>query len=138
MHAKVIDMTEEAIENDSANAATWIDPDTGLEWQCDSPGPMNWHDAQSYAQTLSINGKDDWRLPTASKLETLLDRTILLDRTVYRPVMKENIPFRDNLSYWSSTTFGSNKNNAWIVMFDGAYVLSYYKTNAYHVRCVQG
>jgi formylglycine-generating enzyme required for sulfatase activity len=93
---------------------------------------MNWHDAQSYAQTLSISGKDDWRLPTASELETLLDRT------VYRPVMREEIPFRDNLSYWSSTTFGSNKNNAWIVMFDGAYVLSYYKTNKYHVRCVRG
>ncbi|MFC1578751.1 DUF1566 domain-containing protein [Thermodesulfobacteriota bacterium] len=46
--------------------------------------------------------------------------------------------FQDTLSYWSSTTFGPNKNNAWIVMFDGAYVLSYYKTNKYHIRCVRG
>ena len=138
MDAKVIDMTDGAIENDLANAATWIDPDTGLEWQCESPGRMNWHDAQSYAQSLTINGKRDWRLPAAKELETLLDRTILLDRTAYRPVMREEIPFRDNLSYWSSTTFGSNKNNAWIVMFDGAYVLSYYKSNGYHVRCVRG
>jgi len=137
MDAKVIDMTDGAIENDLANAATWIDPDTGLEWQCESPGRMNWHDAQSYAQFLSLNGKGDWRLPTASELETLLDRTILLDRTTYRPVMRHEIPFRDNLSYWSSTTFGPNKNNAWIVMFDGAYVLSYYKTNEYYVRCVR-
>ncbi|MCP4625837.1 MAG: DUF1566 domain-containing protein [bacterium] len=131
MHAKVIDMTDGAFENDSANAATWMDPETGLEWQCESPGRMNWHDAHSYAQSLSINGKDGWRLPTARKLETLLDRT------VYRPVMREEIPFRDSLSYWSSTTFGPNKNNAWIVMFDGAYVLSYYKTNEYHARCVR-
>jgi hypothetical protein len=99
---------------------------------------MNWFAAQSYAQYLSINGKNDWRLPTASELETLMDRTILLDQTVYRPEMREEIPFRDNLSYWSSTTFGPNKNNAWIVMFDGAYVLSYYKTNEYYVRCVRG
>lgn len=118
--------------------ATWIDPLTGLEWQCDSPGRMSWHAAQSYARSLSITGKKDWRLPTARELETLLDRTILMDRTIYRPVMREDIPFRDSLSYWSSTTFGPDKNNAWIVMFDGAYVLSYYKTNEYHVRCVRG
>jgi hypothetical protein len=131
-------MMDGPMNKQNVGAAIWIDPGTGLEWQCDSPGRMNWHDAVSYAQTLSINGKDDWRLPTASELETLLDRTILLDQTVYRPAMREEIPFRDNLSYWSSTTFGSNKNNAWIVMFDGAYVLSYYKSNEYHVRCVRG
>ena len=44
----------------------------------------------------------------------------------------------DTLSYWSSTTFAEHTKNAWIVMFDGAYVLSYYKTNHYHVRCVRG
>ena len=35
-------------------------------------------------------------------------------------------------------TFGSHGSNAWIAMFDGAYVLSSYKTNAYHVRCLRG
>ena len=130
-------MPAKEIEQQRVQTATWIDPDTGLEWQCESPGRMNWHEAQSYAQSLSINRKRDWRLPAAKELETLLDRTILLDRTVYRPVMREEIPFRDILSYWSSTTFGPNKNNAWIVMFDGAYVLSYYKSNEYHVRCVR-
>ena len=131
-------MSVGAIEKQKVEALTWLDPDTGLEWQCESPGRMNWHDAQSYAQSLSINGKKDWRLPTARELETLLDRTILLDRTAYRPAMREEIPFRNNLSYWSSTTFGPDKNNAWIVMFDGAYVLSYYKTNEYYVRCIRG
>jgi len=126
------------VEQHIVQEATWFDPQTNLEWQCESPGRMNWHAAQSYARSLSVNGKNDWRLPTARELETLLDRTILLDRSMYRPVMRAEIPFRDNLSYWSSTTFGSNKKNAWIVMFDGAYVLSYYKTNEYHVRCVRG
>ena len=125
-------MPVKEIEQQKVQTATWIDPDTGLEWQCEPPGRMNWHDAQSYAQSLTINGKRDWRLPAASELETLLDRAI------YRPVMREEIPFRDNLSYLSSTTFGPDRNNAWIVMFDGAYVLSYYKTNEYHVRCVRG
>jgi hypothetical protein len=134
----MLDMSVGKVEQQKLQATTWIDPDTGLEWQCESPGRMNWHDAQSYAHSLTINGKKDWRLPTARELETLLDRSILLDRTIYRPVMRQEIPFQDNLSYWSSTTFGPHKNNAWIVMFDGAYVLSYYKTNEYHVRCVRG
>ena len=34
-------------------------------------------------------------------------------------------------------TFEKDTKNAWIVMFDGAYVLSYPKTNEYWVRCVR-
>lgn len=111
---------------------TWIDPKTALEWQCESPGEMTWQEAQDYARALSLGGQRDWRLPSARELETLLDRSR------YRPVMREEIPFRDALSYWSSTTFGEDTQNAWIVMFDGAYVLSYYKSNCYYVRCVRG
>ncbi len=110
----------------------WTDPVTGLEWQCESPGRMSWHQAQSYARSLTLAGRSDWRLPSVRELESLLDRT------QYRPEMRPEIPFRDTRSYWSSTTFGSHRSNAWIVMFDGAYVLSYYKTNAYHVRCLRG
>lgn len=93
---------------------------------------MTWYEAQEYASKLSLDGKEDWRLPSARELETLLDRSR------YRPVMRPEVLFRDDLSYWSSTTFSENTNNAWIVMFEGAYILSYYKSNAYHVRCVRG
>jgi len=120
----------------SQNPPTWKDPETGLEWQCESPGKMTWYEAQEYAASLSLDGKDDWRLPTLAELESLLDRTKA--RSDGRPFMREEIPFRDNLSYWSSTTFEHRTINAWIVMFDGAYVLSYYKSNSYHVRCVRG
>ena len=115
---------------------TWLDPKTGLEWQCESAGEMSWSEAMEYAQSLSLNDKEDWRLPTALELETLLDRSALHDSL--RPVMREEVPFRDALSYWSSTTFAEHTNSAWIVMFDGGYVLSYYKSNRYHVRCVRG
>ncbi len=116
-------------------ALTWIDPQTGLEWQMHSPGAMTWFQAQDYARSLALDGKCDWRLPTASELETLLDRKVLYERI--RPVMREEVPFRDTLSYWSSTTFAPNTYSAWIVMFDGAYILSYYKSNSYNVRCVR-
>lgn len=117
---------------DAMGTSTWHDPKTGLHWQCDSPGEMSWHAACQYARALDLDGKTDWRLPTVKELESLLDRRY------YRPVMRAEVPFRDELNYWSQTTFGPDKKNAWIVMFDGAYVLSYYKTNAYRVRCVRG
>ena len=114
---------------------TWKDPETGLEWQYESPGEMTWGDAMEYAKSLSLDGKNDWRLPTAAELETLLDRSILYNEL--RARMRKEVPFRDTLSYWSSTTFAPNTYSAWIVMFDGAYVLSYYKSNTYNVRCVR-
>ncbi len=128
--------TEEDGTAGNRKPLTWKDPKTGLEWQVQSPGEMSWHEAQEYARSLSLDGKKDWRLPTAAELDTLLDRKTLFDKI--RPDMREEVPFRDALSYWSCTTFAENTNNAWIVMFDGGYVLSYYKTNSYCVRCVRG
>lgn len=118
------------------NLPTWKDPKTKLEWQSESPGKMNWYDAQEYARSLVLTGYSDWRLPMAVELESLLDRMKV--RSDGRPTMRKDVPFWDEMSYWSSTTFADDTNNAWIVMFDGAYVLSYYKDNLYHVRCVRG
>ena len=125
-----------AIEPRTKKTLTWKDPKTGLEWQCESPGEMTWYKAQEYAKSLLLDEKKDWRLPTLAELESLLDRTKA--RPEGRPPMREEVPFRDELSYWSSTTFERDTKNAWIVMFDGAYVLSYYTSNSYHVRCVRG
>ncbi len=116
--------------------STWKDPKTGFEWQWESPGEMTWYQAQEYAASLTLDNKNDWRIPALKELESLLDRTRA--RPEGRPPMREEVPFRDELSYWSSTTFKNQTKNAWIVMFDGAYVLSYYKRNLYHVRCVRG
>ncbi len=127
---------EEVFAPGERKTPTWKDPKTGLEWQYKSAGKMNWHEALEYAKSLSLDGKNDWRLPTAAELETLLDRSVLFDEI--RPTMRKEVPFRDTLSYWSSTTFAPNTYSAWIVMFDGAYVLSYYKSNSYYVRCVRG
>jgi hypothetical protein len=125
-----------AVELEKKTSPTWKDPKTGLEWQCESPGEMTWQEAQEYAKSLLLHGKKDWRLPTLAELESLLDRTKA--RPEGRPPMREEVPFRDELSYWSSTTFERDTQNAWILMFDGAYLLSYYKSNLYHVRCVRG
>ncbi len=124
------------MEPSKQNPLTWTDPKTGFEWQWESPGEMTWYQAQEYAASLTLDNKNDWRIPALKELESLLDRTRA--RPEGRPPMREEVPFRDELSYWSSTTFKNQTKNAWIVMFDGAYVLSYYKRNLYHVRCVRG
>jgi hypothetical protein len=136
MSQQSTDPKTEKIADTEEGMLTWKDSLTGLEWQCRSPGKLNWHEALEYAKSLALDGKNDWRLPTAAELETLIDRKTLLEKI--RPVMREEVPFRDTLSYWSSTTFAPNTYSAWIVMFDGAYILSYYKSNRYHIRCVRG
>ena len=117
---------------DTQQRRTWNDSQTGLQWQRQSPGKMTWQQAQAYAKGLELSGQNDWRLPSAAELESLLDRS------QYRPEMRAAVPFRDSRSYWSATTFAENTENAWIVMFDGAYVLSYSKNNSYWIRCVRG
>jgi len=58
---------------------TWVDPDTGIEWQ----RPVfpdheehfaNWLDAKAYCDGLVWGDppRDDWRLPTISELRTLV------------------------------------------------------------------
>ncbi len=115
---------------------TWHDPRTDLEWQFDSPGEMSWQQALDYTAALILNVKSDWRLPTLAELETLLDRT--KSRSDGRAPMRAEVPFRDIRSYWSCTTFERDTKTAWILMFDGAYLLSYPKQNLYWVRCVRG
>ena len=130
------DLNTEESTDSSKKTLTWKDSRTGLEWQFHSPGKMTWHEALEYADSLELDGRNDWRLPAARELETLIDRKTLLERI--RPIMREDVPFRDTLSYWSSTTFSPDTNSAWIVMFDGGYILSYYKSNQYNIRCVRG
>jgi hypothetical protein len=136
MSQQTADKTMEDPAFTAEETLTWKDPRTGLEWQMNSPGEMSWDEALRYAENLVLGGRNDWRLPSAAELETLLDRETLLEQM--RPAMRKEVPFRDTLSYWSSTTFAPDTYSAWIVMFDGAYILSYYKSNSYHIRCVRG
>ncbi len=55
---------------------TVTDQATGLMWmQSDSGTGYNWEAALDYAETLSLAGQDDWRLPNAKELQGILDYT---------------------------------------------------------------
>lgn len=47
---------------------------TGLMWQKADDGQLrNWQEALAYAESLSLNDYDDWRLPSAKELHTIVD-----------------------------------------------------------------
>ncbi|MCP4249648.1 MAG: DUF1566 domain-containing protein [bacterium] len=55
---------------------TITDQATGLMWQqVDSAGTYNWQQALDYAENLVHAGFDDWRLPNAKELQSIVDYT---------------------------------------------------------------
>jgi len=53
---------------------TISDHATGLMWQQADDGIMrNWEDALSYAENLELGGYDDWRIPNAKELQSIVD-----------------------------------------------------------------
>lgn len=51
---------------------TITDNVTGLMWQQDMGEKIGWHDAFTKADTLSLGGYDDWRMPTIKELYSLI------------------------------------------------------------------
>jgi hypothetical protein len=55
---------------------TITDSATGLMWQqSDSRKAMNWEEALKHAESLELGGHDDWRLPNAKELQSIVDYT---------------------------------------------------------------
>jgi len=61
---------------------TILDKATGLVWQqADSSEGMIWEDALAYCESLSLAGFEDWRLPNAKELQSLVDYSRSPDTT---------------------------------------------------------
>ena len=92
---------------------TVTDKATGLIWmQADSGEGMDWPSALEYAEGMEFAGHDDWRLPNAKELQSILDYTRCPDTTdsaaidsVFQCSEIENeAGEKDYAQYWSSTT----------------------------------
>lgn len=118
---------------------TVTDTSTGLMWQQETMSGKNWQAALAYAEGLSLAGYDDWRLPTKTELQTIVDYSR------YNPAIDTSF-FPGTLSsyYWSSSTPAPNDGYAWCVHFSTGSVggigsvHSSNKTNAHAVRAVRG
>ena len=92
---------------------TVTDQATGLMWtQHDSGQGMNWEQALKYAGNLTTGGHDDWRLPNAKELQSIVDYSRSPDTThspAIDPVfdttaIKNEAGQEDWPFFWTSTT----------------------------------
>jgi len=92
---------------------TITDHSTGLMWQkADSSKPMNWQEALEYAENMNLAGHNDWRLPNAKELQSIVDYSRspdTSDSAAIDPIFSTT-PIRneggqiDYAFYWTSTT----------------------------------
>ena len=92
---------------------TITDTATGLTWQqADSTKGMNWEEALEYAENLTLGGYDDWRLPNAKELQSIVDysrspetsNSPAIDPIFKTSAIKNEGGEKDYPYYWSSTT----------------------------------
>ncbi len=110
---------------------TVLDNLTTLVWTKDAQhikGTMAWADALAACNNLDFAGHDDWRLPNARELLSLVDYG------AHDPALPQGHPF-DHVQfifYWSSTTYDASAINAWGVYLCNGYAFNYHKaTRAY-------
>lgn len=110
---------------------TVTDRASGLVWQkADSGRGMTWQDALTYAENLTLAGHDDWRLPNAKELQSIVDYTRSPDATdspAIAPVFQttaitNEAGRRDWPFFWTSTTHldGPDQRQAVYVAFGRA------------------
>ncbi len=92
---------------------TVTDNGTGLMWQKETAGPMNYYNAWSYLNGLSLGGHSGWRLPTKDELVGLYN-------SPYKGIMDVV-----NDWYWSSSPYAGRSNSVWLVDFNGGFVCYY-------------
>ncbi len=108
--------TEYGINNFVDNGdGTISDLATGLMWMQDDYGPMNWENALATCENLDYAGYDDWRLPNAKELQSLVDYSrspdttdsAAIDPVFYTSTTVDEAGTYDYGFYWSSTTHAS-------------------------------
>jgi len=95
-------------------ALTAIDNTTKLEWQrMDDDTPRSWDDAWNYCANLNFDGHNDWRLPSVTELQSILNYA-----SANAPLI-DQVAFTNTGStfYWSATNSASIAGSAWLVSF---------------------
>jgi len=133
----------------AAHESGWLmtkDNVTGLVWEMktddsgihDKDNTYTWANAQSmFIATLNqqnFGGYSDWRLPTVKELTFLANSSILYPGPTIDAAW---FPSTQSSNYWSSTTYASSTDHAWLVHFPYGHVGNYSKTLSYYVRAVR-
>ena len=145
---------------DSGNKTTpKKDLQNQMTWSSKSKKEMNWYDAIDYCKNLDEDSHNDWRLPNIDELRTLIkncpktetdgqckvsEKNGCLSISCWKPRGSCYCEDEGNYNklgdiggFWSSSVRSDNSDIAWNVVFGYGGVGSYYKGNAYSVRCVR-
>jgi hypothetical protein len=112
---------------------TAYDTTSMLTWNRDFEPALTFAAANTYCSDLSLNGFDDWRLPTLKELQSLVDfRTgnPAIDTTVFA-----GTPIADP-DFWSSTHTSLDSTKTWVVGFANGWAAPA-GTAAKPTRCVR-
>ena len=121
-----VDLTRDNTKN------TVSDSSTNLMWQDDSTSIMEWSNAITYCEDLTLGGYADWRLPNRFELISLINYA------KSSPAIKESVfQFSPSNPYWSATSRHSNNSDAWFVHFESGYSNKKDKSLNSSVRCVR-
>ncbi len=129
---------------------------TGLVWQRHSDNNFNFHDYDNlYAwsdhsaidnlNATSYGGFDDWRMPSVTELESILDYSGARPR-IFPPFHSNctpnctllNCACTSNDRYWTSTTSPTQKSLTWAIGFGSAQIDDESKATLRRIRAVRG
>ncbi len=119
---------------DLATDLMWLQSDSGddeftalLSGYTYQDGSLNWEEALDFCENLSFAGHEDWRLPNAKELHTIVDYTRSPDATnspaidplfetstIINEMQVEDYPF-----FWASTTFLPGPDAIYIAFGEG-------------------
>jgi len=109
---------------DNANG-TISDKATGLMWQVsDSNQTLNWEESLNYCESLDYAGYDDWRLPNAKELQSIVDYSRSPKTTNSAAIDPIFTVTEVESWYWASTThLDTGVRSAVYIAFGQAYGL---------------
>jgi len=110
-----------------------LDKAANLVWQDDTSVievKKSWFDADKYCKSLSIDGINEWRVPSYDELITIVDynKHTLAVMSAFKHVISEY--------YWSSNEDDKNAKNAKNVYFGNGCPNANLKEDKYYIRCV--
>jgi hypothetical protein len=119
---------------------TITDETTGMMWQQETPKAMTYFNAETYCGDLTLGGHIDWRLPTITELQTIVDHTRHLPA-----INTKYFPGLDNLHlYFISSSpcndqafWGGRHGVTWGVEFDYGHDFIGKKIEKHHFRAVR-
>ena len=107
--------------SDRATGLTWMKQDSGhVKAGRQKDGRLDWQEALAWAEGLTHAGHDDWRLPNAKELQSLVDytrspattRSAAIDPAFAVSTIRGADGSKDFPWYWSSTTHASARGGA--------------------------